>query len=266
MTENSHFQNHGSSQPQNDNSNRIDKSPLSTPVTNSNANHIQNGNSSHNCSLENGTVNGANNSNMDMLEDDMILSPPRRDLVPWEKNVIRLIGQHLRKMGYHKTVEALIEESGCTLEHILAAVFRKHILSGNWVCAEKALVDLTPLLEDTQFIYQMRFLMLEQKYLELLETEKDLEALSCLRCEISQILPHFPANSGKTERLHELSTYMMCRNKEELRAHSKWPGILGGSRQTLVEHLETFLPVQAVLPRERLDELLTQSLTYQVVY
>jgi hypothetical protein len=45
----------------------------------------------------------------------------------------------------------------------------------------------------------MKFLLLEQKYLELLEDGKLLEALHCLRNELSPL-------KYNTERVHELSS------------------------------------------------------------
>ena len=196
--------------------------------------------------------------------EEMIIPPPRKDLNPWEENIIRLIGQYLRRMGYHQTVSHLVRESGCRLEHVLAATFRQRVLCGDWPAAEKALNDLSSLVEEQQTVHTMRFLLLEQKYLELLETKQDIEALQCLREEISPLLPHLPQDAEKTERVHQLSSCMMCRSLEELKTCASWTGSKGDSRRQLVERLECFLPVHAVLPGDRMDELLRQSLQWQV--
>lgn len=49
----------------------------------------------------------------------------------------------------------------------------------------------------------MRFLILEQKYLEQLEDGRPMDALNCLRYELSPM--HY-----NTERVHELSSYVLC--------------------------------------------------------
>jgi hypothetical protein len=49
-----------------------------------------------------------------------------------QKDILRLIGQHLRYLGLNKTTETLIKESGCMLEHPIAANFCSLIMNGNW--------------------------------------------------------------------------------------------------------------------------------------
>ncbi|CAF5079238.1 unnamed protein product, partial [Rotaria sp. Silwood1] len=49
-----------------------------------------------------------------------------------QKEVLRLIGQHLQSAGLNKTVDILIHESGCVLEHEQASNFRELIMSGKW--------------------------------------------------------------------------------------------------------------------------------------
>lgn len=48
----------------------------------------------------------------------------------------------------------------------------------------------------------MKFLILEQKYLECLEDSQIMEALKCLRDELAPL-------KFNTERLHELSRYII---------------------------------------------------------
>ena len=55
----------------------------------------------------------------------------------------------------------------------------------------------------------MKFLLLEQKYLEYLEDGLVLDALQVLRNELT-VLGH------NTTRVHQLSAFMMCSGKEEL--------------------------------------------------
>ncbi|KAG9334103.1 hypothetical protein JZ751_009138 [Albula glossodonta] len=49
-----------------------------------------------------------------------------------EEDVIRLIGQHLHGLGLHQTVDLLMQESGCRLEHPAATKFRNHVMEGEW--------------------------------------------------------------------------------------------------------------------------------------
>jgi len=102
----------------------------------------------------------------------------------------------------------------------------------------------------------MRFLILEQKYLENLEDGKILDALKCLRDELAPL-------KYNIERLHELSSFLMCSDQLNLKSLSKWAGKNTTSRQALMNKLQTFLPPNIMLPPNRLETLLTQSITYQ---
>lgn len=61
----------------------------------------------------------------------------------------------------------------------------------------------------------MKFLLLEQKYLEYLEDGRVLEALHVLRNELTPL-------QYNTPRVHQLSSLMMCANSEELIRRSNW--------------------------------------------
>ncbi|CAN7994916.1 unnamed protein product, partial [Ixodes hexagonus] len=161
-----------------------------------------------------------------------------------EQDIIRLIGQHLRGLGLNRTAEQLIQESGCSLDHPAAAKFQAHIMDGDWSksclsvgCfvfvsqAESDLNELKTLLASSQTLVEMQFLMLEQKYLEHLEEGHLLEALNCLRHSLTPL-------RHNTQRVHELSSYMMCGTPEELRLMSHWEGKGLASRQRLMEKLQ----------------------------
>lgn len=64
-----------------------------------------------------------------------------------------------------------MEESGLHLEHPAAATFRAHVLAGDWNKADHDLRALHDLLRDTdpRSLAEMKFAVLEQKYLEHLE-------------------------------------------------------------------------------------------------
>lgn len=64
-------------------------------------------------------------------------------------------------------------------------------------------------------LQEMKFLLLEQKYLEYLEEGRVLEALHVLRNELTPL-------QYNTPRVHQLSSLMMCANSEELIRRSNW--------------------------------------------
>jgi hypothetical protein len=78
----------------------------------------------------------------------------------------------------------------------------------------------------------MKFLILEQKYLEFLEDGQILEALNCLRDELEPL-------KFNTDRLHELSSFLMCSDRMYLKTLSKWAGKNDLSRQNLMEKLQS---------------------------
>lgn len=173
-----------------------------------------------------------------------------------EQDIIRLIGQHLRGLGLNRTAEQLIQESGCGLDHPAAAKFQAHIIDGDWSKAEADLNELKTLLDTPQALVEMQFLVLEQKYLEHLEDGHLLEALQCLRHGLTPL-------RHNTQRVHELSSYMMCGSPEELRSMSHWEGKSISSRQRLMEKLQGFLPASVMLPPRRLRALLGQAVELQ---
>jgi len=173
-----------------------------------------------------------------------------------DRDIVRLIGQHLRSLGLSKTAEQLMSESGCMLEHPAAAMFRNHIMDGDWLKAESALNEIKPMVECQQGILRMRFCLLEQKYLEYLEDGRVYEALHCLRQELTPLKYH-------TERVHQLSTYIMCNNASDLREMANWEGKGPQSRQKLMEKLQGFLPPSVMLPPRRLVTLLSQAVDRQ---
>nr|XP_020442900.1 WD repeat-containing protein 26-like isoform X2 [Monopterus albus] len=115
-----------------------------------------------------------------------------------EEDVIRLIGQHLHDLGLNQTVDLLMQESGCRLEHPSATKFRNHVMEGEWDKAESDLNELKALMHSPSAIVRMKFLLLQQKYLEYLEDGNVLEALQVLRAELTPL-------KYNIERIHILS-------------------------------------------------------------
>ncbi|KAJ7409136.1 hypothetical protein BTVI_57777 [Pitangus sulphuratus] len=155
-----------------------------------------------------------------------------------------------------QTVDLLMQESGCRLEHPSATKFRNHVMEGEWDKAENDLNELKALVHSPHAIVRMKFLLLQQKYLEYLEDGKVLEALQVLRCELTPL-------KYNTERIHVLSGYLMCSHADDLRAKAEWEGKGTASRSKLLDKLQTYLPPSVMLPPRRLQNLLRQAVELQ---
>uniref|UniRef100_A0A4W4HR34 WD repeat-containing protein 26 n=1 Tax=Electrophorus electricus TaxID=8005 RepID=A0A4W4HR34_ELEEL len=182
-----------------------------------------------------------------------------------EEDVIRLIGQHLHGLGLNQTVDLLMQESGCRLEHPAATKFRNHVMEGEWDKAENDLSELKSLMHSPNatvvrffsfLLQRMKFLLLQQKYLEYLEDGKVLEALQVLRGELTPL-------KYNTDRIHILSGYLMCSHAEDLRAKAEWEGKGVSSRSRLLDKLQMYLPPSVMLPPQRLHTLLRQAVELQ---
>lgn len=199
---------------------------------------------------QNGTDIGSENN---AINGDIL--PKRLDKTDYE--IVRLIGQHLKTIGLHRTAEVLIQESGCRLDHPAAAKFRQHVMDGDWSKADNDLNELKSLLEGSSTsLSEMKFLLLEQKYLEYLEDGRVLEALHVLRNELTPL-------QHNTAKVHELSSYMMCSEREELLSRAGWEGKGVKSRTALMDKLQEFLPPTIMLPPRRLYTLLSQAIELQ---
>lgn len=173
-----------------------------------------------------------------------------------DEDVVRLIVQHLQGLGLNKSVDVLIKESGCRLEHPSASKFRESVMVGDWERADAILKELRPLVENKDDILKMRFCLMEQKFLEFLEEGKAMDALECLRTELTPL-------KCNIERVHQLSGLIMCSNREDLRRKAEWNGKGSRSRQKLMDRLQSFLPASVMLPPHRLRTLLNQAIELQ---
>lgn len=157
---------------------------------------------------------------------------------------------------YSRTVDVLMQESGCKLDHPAAAKFQSHVMNGEWAEAETDLHDLKSLITSAQSLLDMRFLILEQKFLELLDDEKSKDGLLCLQTELTPLC-------HKTDRIHKLTMFVMAKNREEFRRLANFDGKGSASRRRLMERLQEYLPPAVMLPPRRLLALLNQSAELQ---
>lgn len=125
-----------------------------------------------------------------------------------DQEIVRLVGQHLTNIGLKSSAAVLMAEAGCRLDQPTAATFRKFVMNGEWSSAVNskyklsslnfamreyadstvrhiltyinifsALEELKAHLENPDNFVEMKFLLLEQKYLELLYRGNSIEAL-----------------------------------------------------------------------------------------
>ncbi|GAB6020534.1 WD repeat-containing protein 26 [Chamberlinius hualienensis] len=213
-----------------------------------------NPNNSNGYSVQNGSsdnVDGGNEVNGEVTNDSVMKIKSRSD-----QEIVRLIGQHLKMLGLNRTADQLVQESGCKLDHPTASRFQAHVLDGEWAKALADLNDLRLLLDSPTSIVEMKFLLLEQKYLEYLEDGRIMDALQVLRAELTPLRYNTP-------RVHELSGYMMCGSGDELHRTAQWEGKGQLSRQRLMERLQSYLPPSIMLPPRRLRALLSQAIELQ---
>ena len=211
------------------------------------------------------STNGTSNGVAHHTNNNHDLQPVERvQLDKTNRDIVRLIGQHLKLIGLDRTAEVLMQESGCSLEHPAATKFREHVLSGDWHKADYDLQELQSIVEADELkltskhtnLIEMKFLLLEQKYLEYLDDSRPIDALHVLRNELTPL-------QHNTPRVHQLSSYMMCTNNEELYERAGWEGKNIRSRTRLMDRLQSFLPASVMLPPRRLHTLLRQAVELQ---
>ncbi|KAJ6630542.1 WD40-repeat-containing domain protein [Mycena sp. CBHHK59/15] len=167
---------------------------------------------------------------------------------------VRLVIQSLRDVGYIESAATLEAESGYAMEAPEVTDFRRFILEARWSKAENALHRLG--VRDREGLWDARFLISQQKYLELLEAQKTTDALHVLRNELAPL-------DVDSDQLHILSSLMMCSEPEDLRQRARWDGAAGNSRQILLDNLHRYIPASIMISPRRFSMLLQQANAYQ---
>ena len=98
------------------------------------------------------------------------------------------------------------------------------------VSCDEVTAECRPRLTLLSFQY-IKFLLHQQRYLELLEAKQTKKALSVLRSRLA------PLNYG-SGRLQELSSLVICSSPEELKRKAQWEGTGEASRRRLMEEIE----------------------------
>ncbi|KAG0264421.1 hypothetical protein BG011_006897 [Mortierella polycephala] len=162
--------------------------------------------------------------------------------------LVRLMVQSLQSLGYKHSALELETESGFQLESPAVTRFRECVLKGQWDEVEKLTGDLDL---DPAHEISVKFLIREQKFLELLEARQIKSALIVLRSELT------PLNHNM-ERVHTLTS------AEDLRQRTNWDGVDGTSRQKLLSALQKFISPAVMVPENRLETMLKQAVELQI--
>ncbi|KAJ6335967.1 hypothetical protein OIU78_012549 [Salix suchowensis] len=167
---------------------------------------------------------------------------------------VRIIGKALQSLGYKKSCAYLEEESGIPLHSSAVDLFMKQILNGNW---DESVITLHNLgLKDENIVKSASFLLLEQKFFELLHGDKIMDALKTIKTEIAPLC----INNG---RLLELSSCIVAATHCDSVGSSNQDNGRIKPRSKLLEELQKVLPPAVIMPENRLEHLVEQALTLQ---
>ncbi|CAM6018318.1 unnamed protein product [Sphagnum balticum] len=167
---------------------------------------------------------------------------------------VRIITQALFSLGYQQAGAVLEQESGIVLQLPVVTEFQQDILAGQWDKSLATLHMIGPIDEET--LKSASFLILQQKFLELLDCGETTAALKTLRTEISPL-------DINTQRVHQLASFIVCPSRDILLDKAEWRGSGEDSRIYLLEELQQLLPPSIMLPEKRLEHLVEQALDLQ---
>ncbi|KAI1075686.1 WD domain-containing protein [Whalleya microplaca] len=212
-----------------------------------------------------GTANGTHKS----LNGSSKPQPTGRYHGHDREELSRILIQALSDLGYHSAAQSLSNDSGFELESPVVAAFRSAVLDGVWNEAEQLLFGATEssdrasedgnglVLANGMDRNLMRLWIRQQKFMELLEQRETGRALMVLRNEVTPLSPD-------TQKLHFLSSLIMCQTTEELKAKAEWDGAQGQSRRILLSQLSRCISPSVMLPEHRLASLLNQVKENQI--
>jgi len=141
------------------------------------------------------------------------------------------------------------------METSRVAEFRRCILEGTWGEAESALEHLG--VAENDGLWEAKFLISQQKYLEYLESGKTAMALHVLRNELAPL-------HTDPDLLHPLSSLVMCTDAADLRQKAGWDGAHGSSRRRLLVNVQSYIPSSLMIPPRRFVTLLDQARLHQI--
>ncbi|CAH1414666.1 unnamed protein product [Lactuca virosa] len=167
---------------------------------------------------------------------------------------VRIIAEALYSLGYSKTGACLEEESGIPFHSSTVTVFIQQILDGNWDGSLSSLHKIG--IVEESIIKSASFMILQQKFFELLDHGKLMEALKTLRTEISPL----EINSN---RVRELSSFILSPTYRIIDGVSGQGMVKLKPRSQLLEDLQKLFPPTVMIPDKRLLQLVEQALDLQ---
>ncbi|XP_055810704.1 WD repeat-containing protein 26 homolog isoform X2 [Solanum dulcamara] len=170
---------------------------------------------------------------------------------------VRIMAEALYSLGYNKAGARLEEESGIPLQSAVVKLFMQQILDGKWDESVATLHKIGTM--DENIVKSASFVILEQKFFELLDGKNVMDALKTLRTEIGPLFI-------KNDRVRELSLCILSPSQRVLAGMSGMSGqdvVRAKSRTKLLEELQKLLPPTVILREQRLVHLVEQALDMQ---
>ncbi|XP_009631025.1 WD repeat-containing protein 26 homolog isoform X1 [Nicotiana tomentosiformis] len=168
---------------------------------------------------------------------------------------VRILAEALYSLGYNKTGAHLEEESGIPLQSAVVKLFMQQVLDGKW---DESVATLRKIgLVDEKVVQLASFLILEQKFFELLDEKKVMDALKTLSTEIGPLCIN-------TDRVRELSLCILSPLQQVRAVVSGQVVVRAKPRRKLLEELQKLLPPTVIIPEQRLIHLVEQALDLQL--
>lgn len=166
---------------------------------------------------------------------------------------VRIIAEALYSLGYSKTGERLEKESGIKLHTAAVELFMQQILNGQW---DESVTTLHGIgLTDETVIKLVSFEILEQKFFELLDGDKFMDALKTLRTEIAPL-------DVNEDAVRDLSSFIVSPSLNSVDGTSGQVSNLK-PRKKVLEAVQKLLPPSLMIPEKRLVHLVEQALDLQ---
>lgn len=167
---------------------------------------------------------------------------------------VRIIAEALYSLGYSKTGASLEEESGIPFHSSTVTVFIQQILDGNWDASLSSLHKIG--IVEESITKSASFMILQQKFFELLDHGRTMEALKTLRTEISPL-------EINNNRVRELSSFILSPTYKISDSVSGQGMVKLKPRSQLLEDLQNLFPPTVMIPDGRLLQLVEQALELQ---
>uniref|UniRef100_A0A2P2MMZ7 WD-repeat protein n=1 Tax=Rhizophora mucronata TaxID=61149 RepID=A0A2P2MMZ7_RHIMU len=164
---------------------------------------------------------------------------------------IRIITRALYSLGYDKSGALLEEESGIPLHSSVLTLLIQKVMDGKWN-QSVAMLNTIGLLDEAT-VKSASFLILEQKFLELLEVDNVVAALDTLRNEIVPLRINM-------NRAHELAACVISPSRGLILSLDTKGS---NSKSKVLENLEKLLPPALLVPEKRLEHLVERALDVQ---